>query len=61
MDKVYIVSKRNDAELEKLIHEMDAYYLRIFLYGVARGWEFDEACSIAEEAAASAKARSQNE
>jgi hypothetical protein len=51
MQKVYIASNRNDAELEKLIHEMDAYHLRIFLYGVARGWAFDEACSIASEAA----------
>lgn len=51
MEKVYILSKRKDAELEQLIHNMDAYHLRIFLYGVARGWGFDEACSIAEEAA----------
>lgn len=51
MGKVYVLSKRKDAELEQAIHNMDAYHLRIALYGVARGWQFDEAVSIAEEAA----------
>lgn len=51
MDKVYVLSKRKDAELEQAIHDMDAYHLRIALYGVARGWQFDEAFSIAKEAA----------
>jgi hypothetical protein len=51
MEKLYVLSKRKDAELEQAIHDMDAYHLRIALYGVARGWQFDEAFSIAEEAA----------
>lgn len=51
MKKVYVLSKREDAELEQAIYNMDAYYLRIALYGIARGWKFDEAFSVAEEAA----------
>lgn len=49
MEKVYILSKREDSELEQVIHNMDAYYLRVVLYGIARGWGFDEAVSIVEE------------
>jgi len=49
MNKVYVLSERKDAELEKAIYEMDAYHLRIALYGIARGWQFDEAILIAEE------------
>ena len=48
--KIYTISERPDAELEDIIYNMDAYHLRIFLYGIARGWGFDEALSIAEEA-----------
>ncbi len=48
--KIYPMSNLPDAELEKIIYEMDAYHLRIFLYGVARGWGFDESLKLAKEA-----------
>lgn len=50
-NKVYISSSRNDAELEKTIYEMDAYFLRIALYSIARGDSFDDAFGVAEGAA----------
>lgn len=49
MAKLYVLSERPDAEVEKIIYEMDSYYLRIFLYGIARGWGFDESLTIAED------------
>lgn len=48
MTKIYILSQQNDAELEKLIYQMSLSQLRVFVYGIARGWDFDEAKSIAE-------------
>ena len=51
MSKSYVLSQRNDAELEQAIHEMNAYHLRVALFGIARGWGFDESFSIAEDAA----------
>lgn len=43
------MSKREDAEVEEIISDMKEYYLRIFLYGIARGWGFDESLAIALE------------
>jgi len=48
MTKVYVRSERKDAELEQLIYEMSVKQLRTFVYGIARGWGFDETCAIAE-------------
>jgi hypothetical protein len=51
MVKVYIASNRDDAELEKVIYDMDVYFLRIALYGIARGDNVDDAILLAEHAA----------
>ena len=47
--KIYTMSEKPDAEIEEIISNMKEYYLRIFLFGVARGWGFDESLSIAVE------------
>jgi hypothetical protein len=49
MKKVYTVSKQDDRKLENLVANMRIEQLRVFLYGIARGWDFDKSCSIAEE------------
>lgn len=47
MNKVYIESKHSDKEVEEAIYNMDKDRLRIVLYGIARGWGFDESMDIA--------------
>lgn len=47
--KVYTMSERPDVEIAEIISGMKEYYLRIFLFGIARGWGFDESLSIALE------------
>lgn len=46
MEKVYILSEHPDKEVEQAIHDMPADKLRVALYGIARGWKFDEAMDI---------------
>ena len=46
MEKVYILSEHPDKEVEQAIHDMTADKLRVALYGIARGWKFDEAMDI---------------
>ena len=46
MNKVYILSEHPDREVEQAIHDMPADKLRVALYGIARGWKFDEAMDI---------------
>lgn len=48
MTKVYVISKQDDRKLENIIANMNIKQLRIFLYGIARGWDFDETCSWSE-------------
>lgn len=57
MKKVYALSIRKDDELEQAIHDMDAHHLRIALYGIARGFQFDEAFLIAEDSAQETRRR----
>lgn len=40
--KIYTMSERPDAEIAEIISGMKEYYLRTFLFGIARGWGFDE-------------------
>lgn len=47
--KIYTMSERPDAEIAEIISGMKEYYLRTFLFGIARGWGFDESLSIALE------------
>ena len=50
MAKIYILSKHSDNDLSDTIFNMSADSLRIALYGVARGWNFDDAITYALEA-----------
>lgn len=45
--KLYPLSKHSDREVEKAIYDMDENKLRVVLYGIARGWGFDESMDIA--------------
>ena len=47
-NKVYVLSFKSDSELEKIIYGMKKNQLRVFVYGLARGWDFDETCDIVE-------------
>jgi hypothetical protein len=49
-NKLYILSENPDREVEQTIHEMTEQELRVALYGIARGWKFDEAIAIAIDA-----------
>lgn len=47
MNKIYVLSEHPDKEVEQAIHEMSEDKLRIVIYGIARGWKFDEAMDVA--------------
>lgn len=47
MEKLYVLSEHPDKEVEQVISEMTAEKLRVALYGIARGYGFDESMDVA--------------
>ena len=47
MTKVYVLSSHPDAEVSDTINKMPADKLRVALYGIARGYDFDESMDVA--------------
>lgn len=47
MTKVYVLSSHPDAEVSDTINKMPADKLRVVLYGIARGYDFDESMDVA--------------
>jgi hypothetical protein len=47
MEKLYKLSEHNDREVEDAVSAMSEIQLRVALYGIARGWGFDESMDIA--------------
>ncbi len=47
MVKVYVLSSHPDAEVSDTINRMPVDKLRVALYGIARGYDFDESMDVA--------------
>ena len=47
MTKVYVLSSHPDVEVSDTINKMPADKLRVALYGIARGYDFDESMDVA--------------
>lgn len=46
--KLYVLSQKSDKELEQIIADLGELQLKTALYGIARGWNFDEVIEMVQ-------------